>query len=332
MSDQSIEAKRLLELIGGYKITAVILTAMRLNLFEIIGKESYRAAEIAAKGNYQARALEIILDFLVRLELLKKDNGRYFNLPKAEQYLFKDSPYGLFAIFEYEELLNSALLTAGNIGQRVKNGLEYQPDLASVTDYFSKYMRAMEQAGRLNAMPLARAARLYGKQRILDLGGGPGVFSASLYRLNPQLEITLFELPEVIHKAEAYFQSQNFGAKITTVAGDFTKDDIGAGYDVVILSNILHHYSDEANLKLLKKIFTALNDSGMLLIHDFFLNEDKTGPAESVLFTIDWLTYGGIFNQSRLEARELLRKASFGAVSVIEAPKLPTTLIKASKK
>jgi SAM-dependent methyltransferase len=319
-----------LELIGSYKTTNVILAAVELDLFAEIGNKKMTAKELARQMKTDHKATGILLNFLCRCHMILKEGDRYSNIPRAGKFLSRDSMFSFYPIFKFEQLLKENLITPRNIVERIKHGRDSCVDPAEVPGFFEVYMDAMARAGLLNAAPIVRYARLRDGKKLLDLGGGPGTFHLSLLRLLPAMKIVLYELPEVAEKAKEIIAKEEIGSKnIEITAGDFTRDDLGSGYDYVLMSNVLHFLTDNQTAALLKKVRASINEKGELLIHDFFLDEEKTGPAAAVQFTIDWLTYGSFFNKSAAEISGLLLQSGFKETEYTELPNLPTGLIKA---
>jgi ubiquinone/menaquinone biosynthesis C-methylase UbiE len=124
---------------------------------------------------------------------------------------------------------------------------------------------------------------------MLDLGGGSGDYAMAFVRAKEDLRATVFDRPEVIPLTQEYIKQERLADRIDTVAGDFHKDDLGAGYDLVFMSAITHIYSERQNKALFKKAFNALNLGGRLIIKDVIMDEDRTSPMSGALFALNML-------------------------------------------
>ena len=126
--------KELLELIGSYKITNVILAAMELNLFAEMGDKKMTAAELAQQMKTDQEGTEILLNFLCRHQVILKKGNQYANIPGARKFLDRDSESGFLPIFKFEHLLKEKLITPHNIVERVKHGHDSGVDPASAAE------------------------------------------------------------------------------------------------------------------------------------------------------------------------------------------------------
>ena len=162
---------------------------------------------------------------------------------------------------------------------------------------------------------MLKALNLRGVKRALDLGGGPGTYGIELAKRG--IEVILFDLPNTVGIAREMIQKA--GVKnIAFRGGDFHFDDIGNGYDLVLMSQVLHSHSALANLALLGKVFDALAPKGTIAIHEFALAEDRASPIAGALFSVNMLvnTEEGR-SYSPKEMTGWLMKAGFGRIKKI---------------
>jgi SAM-dependent methyltransferase len=165
-----------------------------------------------------------------------------------------------------------------------------------------------------NAMGMAphlvKTIELSGKKHLLDLGGGPGTYAIHFCKYNPGLRATVFDLPATRPFAEktiARFKQQGV---VDFQDGDFLNDAIKGTYDVTWLSHILHGDSPEDCEKIIQKAVSVLEPGGMILIHDFILDNTKISPLFAALFSLNMLlgTEGGQA-YSEMEIMAMLEKA-----------------------
>jgi 2-polyprenyl-3-methyl-5-hydroxy-6-metoxy-1,4-benzoquinol methylase len=164
----------------------------------------------------------------------------------------------------------------------------------------------------LRAKGAISAIDLAGVKRALDLGGGPGTYSMELAR--KKIDVTLFDLPEAIAIAKEII-SEHGVENINFAAGDFHVDDIGSGFDLVFISQIVHSLSAEEAQALIGKARDALGPKGRIVIHEFLLEKDRAHPVPGALFSVNMLvnTVAGR-SYTIQELRAWLAKAGFKAV------------------
>ncbi len=126
--------------------------------------------------------------------------------------------------------------------------------------------------------------------RVIDVGGGHGAYSIALARRYPNLEAVVFDLPPAVEVAEELIARARLGGRVRTRAGDFKVDSLGtAEFDLALLFGVLVA-EDEAEIRrLLGKTFSALKPGGTVAVREFFLEEDRTGPLDAVLFDLHML-------------------------------------------
>ncbi len=175
-----------------------------------------------------------------------------------------------------------------------------------------KFTHAMHGVSIGPAMQLPRVYDFSKHSRMIDIGGGSGVYAIQVVKANPQMMATVLDLEAVCQVAEEYIKSYGLEDKVKAKPFDFFKEDIPKGYDVAFLSLILHDYSEEKGIDLLKKIYNSLADDGVVVISEWLLNDEKTGPAASALMGLNMIieTYGGK-NYSYAEIVDMLKQAGF---------------------
>jgi hypothetical protein len=136
---------------------------------------------------------------------------------------------------------------------------------------------------------IAELVDLSQRRHLLDLGGGPGTFAIFFCLKNPALEATVYDLPSTRVFAEKTIERFGLGARITFQAGNYLEDTIPGRYDVAWLSQILHSEGTAECERIISKAVAALDPGGMLLVHEFVLNDARDGPLFPALFSLNML-------------------------------------------
>jgi predicted O-methyltransferase YrrM len=175
------------------------------------------------------------------------------------------------------------------------------------------FIAAMHNNARLRAAQLAQAVA--GAGRMLDVGGGSGAYAIAFAQANPQLRVEVFDQLAVLAIAERHIREAGLAERVSTRVGDLRTDEFGGGYDLVLISAICHMLGTEENRNLLARAYRALVQGGRVVIQDFLLRADKTGPRSGALFSLNMLvnTQGGA-SYSEEEYTAWLREAGFGEV------------------
>jgi ubiquinone/menaquinone biosynthesis C-methylase UbiE/DNA-binding transcriptional ArsR family regulator len=262
----------------GFMSSRVILTANNLGLFGNLKKAS-SSTEIARKLKIDPRAAEILLDALTGIGLVcKSRDGRYRNASISNRYLVKGTPLYQGDIIKHASTMwqnFSALDEVVRTGRPARRGFEHE-----------SFIMGMHNLAMLRTESLIKAVELKSVKTMLDLGGGPGTNAIAVAKKG--VKATVFDLPETIKIARKVTHRE--GVKgIRFIVGDFHVDSIGSGYDLILLSQIFHAFSAEENIALLHKCKKAINSGGRVVVQEFPINDMRTAPPRSALFSVNML-------------------------------------------
>jgi len=270
---------QLIQLALGYWRSQVLFTANELGIFNILNDGEMTSKEIAQECKGSVDYIERLLNACVAIALLKKQNGCFQNSSLAKTFLVEGRPQYMgnwirlmSTWYRPWECLPKAIRT----GKPVEDPLEH---LGKSSDYTRHFILAMHDYAMGPGKEMVNHLDLTGRRRLLDLGGGPGTYSVLLAQKNPELEPVVFDLPPVVEIAKEVICNYGLSDRVIVREGDYRVDDLGNGYDVVLLSNMLHQEDPDACKLILRKAYDALVAGGMLIVQAMFLNVEKDGPA-----------------------------------------------------
>lgn len=277
----------LLGVSSGYWRGCAVQAGVRLRIFTILGDAEFDAAEVARRAGSESRATGLLLDALTAMGLLHKTAGHYGNSEFSSKFLVADSPeYMGYIILHHHHILDgwAQLDQAVTTGQKVaRRG--YGAEVERENFLMGMYNMAMKIAPQM-----AEKFPLSGRSRLLDLGGGPGTYSIHFCRANPQLQAVILDRPTTEPFARKTVAKFILSERIDFIGGDFNHDPIiGGPYDVAWLSQILHSNSFDECQACVAKTVAAMEPGGLILVHDFILNDDKDGPEFPALFALNML-------------------------------------------
>ena len=284
---------RLLELSGAYWQTCALHAAVKLDLFTALGRSFMSPGRIAAALETDERAVRMLVNALTAMGLLHRDKDRYGNSEESSRFLDKASPtYQGHIILHHRQLMPSwtRLDEAVRTGGPVRERLSLQD--AETREHFlmGMFNLAMGLAPRVTA-----ALDLQGRRRLLDLGGGPGTYALHFCRRHPALTAVVFDLPETRPFAEKIIGRFELADRVVFEPGNYRDTPLPGVFDVIWISHILHAENADTCRELIGKAAAALVSGGLMVIHDFFLNEAMDGPLFPTLFALNMLlgTEGG---------------------------------------
>jgi len=308
--DNLDQAAALLEINWQFRSSRALMAAHQLGFFEALAKP-LQAAQVALKCGTDPRMTEKLLIVCCALGVLKRDGERFSLTKLGSDVLLHDSPRYIGGTIDHNEILWWATTGLPEVVRTGKRDAAPQPPDHFKQHLFDNWIWAMHGiASNGPAQWMARQLDLSGRKLLLDVAGGPGTYSIALCQRFPQLKAVVWDLPETLVIARQVIDRFGMSKRIKVQAGDWSKDEFGSGYDCLLMSNILHGPGSHADIRL-KQAGKALKRGGLLIVHDFLLNNDKSGPLPASLFNL-WL---GTYTVSEMIA--VIRKAGFNDVSLI---------------
>ncbi|MHB8381530.1 MAG: methyltransferase [Candidatus Binataceae bacterium] len=293
MSEVKLDTVRLQNLAYGYRQSATLLAVIELDLFSKISAGARTVAEIAGAVDIAPVNAERLLTACAALGLLTIEGGEYSNAPDVEHFLVKGS----------RSYAGPWLRTMGRSDYSAWNQLASHLRSKASARILGTYENfTVEDARTLHAATFSigmGAGRRFASQcdlskrkLILDLGGGSGCYCIAAAQKYPRISGIVFDLPSVALVAREYIAENGFSDRITAQAGDFTKDPLPSGADVVILASNLPQYSPEIIRRLVARAFEALMPGGEMHVIGEMLTNDKTGPLGPALWGLNEALYG----------------------------------------
>ncbi len=295
----------------------VLFAANDANVFAYL-EESASAEDVAEKLGWTTRTTRMLLDGLVALKLVTKSNGRYRNAEIASTCLVPGRPHYQGHIVKHNA--NSAALwphlrEALQTGRPVRSAGERE----RTPEELRAFILGMSDIGKMSAREMLEKINISPYTHMLDVGGGPGTYSVTFLQANPRMRATIFDRPDVVAIAREQVETAGLTNRISFREGDLTTDVLGEGYDLILVSNIIHSFGPEANRTLVVKCFDALEPGGTLIIKDFLTDNDRSGPAFSLLFALRMLVATGEGDTYSFEEVESWTNAAgFGPGTVVD--------------
>jgi len=321
MDTQAWSPDRLLKVSGYYWKSCVLHAAIKLGIFTVIDSEELTGADIAQRLNVKERGVVMLLNALAAMDLLVKKSDRYYNTPSSTSFLSKNSPeYMGHIIMHHHHLalswskLDEAVRTGGPI--RIRSS-------GSDEEGRESFLMGMFNIAMNLAPRLVNTIEISDRRHLLDLGGGPGTYAIHFCLNNPRLRATVYDLPATRPYARKAIERFSLTDRIDFMSGDYLKEDIPGSYDVAWLSQILHAEGPEDCQRIIGKAASVLEPGGLLLIHEFILDNTMDGPLQPALFSLNMLI-GTANGRSYSEAGIMEMLAGAGAKEIQRiAPQFP---------
>jgi SAM-dependent methyltransferase len=278
----------LLQLSGGYWSVCALHAAVKLDVFTPLTDRAITAGELAELMKIDPRGLAMLLNVLVALELLEKRGDTYTVTRFAAEFLSRISPQYLGHIILHHHNL---MASWSRLDEAVRSG---SPDRERIALANDGEVRENFEMGMFNlamqvAPQVASRIDLYGRRRLLDLGGGPGTYAVHFCLNNPDISAVVYDLPSTRPFAEKTIARFGLADRIAFAAGDFMTGVVEGGFDVAWLSHILHGVASPSCAVILEKAVAALDTGGLILVQEFILDDSKYAPLFPALFSLNML-------------------------------------------
>ena len=327
---------RIFDAMRGFQHTEALVAAVELGLFTAIAKGATTAAVLAAAcGGASERGIRILADFLTIDGFLTKSEGGAYGLTEDSAFfLVEGSPayFGKAVPFLTHETQRNGFRKLTEAVRRGGTALEGEGSVEDNhpvwVDFAKGMMPMMMPAAQMIAGLLGSTAN-----KVLDIAAGHGLFGIVIAQQNPQAKIYALDWPKVLDVAGQHAEMFGVGSRHHKIPGNaFEVDYGGTDYDAVLLTNFLHHFDAETNVRLLKRVHAALKPGGKAVILEFVPNDDRVTPPDAAMFALTMLTQtraGDAFTFKELAG--MCEAAGLGAATAYPVGITPQTIVIAQK-
>ena len=275
---------------NAHQRTEALKTAIELEVFTAIAEGNTTAADIAKRCQASEKGIRILCDYLTIMEMLTKQGKNYGLTLDSSVFLDKRSPAYLGGAVEF---LGDPILTGGAkyMTDAVRKGGTAMPDEGTIAPDNPVWVTFAWAMAALMNMPSQVLAKLVDpdadrKLKILDIAAGHGLFGIAFPKNNPQAEVTALDWKAVLEVARDNAQKAGVADRHSTIEGSAFDVDYGTGYDLVLLTNFLHHFDPPTCEIILRKVHAALAVGGRAVTLEFIPNEDRVTPPDSAGFSM----------------------------------------------
>ena len=302
---------------GVYGSALLSVAVAELGFFSRLAEKPMNPLGICASLHIAERPVDVMLTLFSAMSLVHLVHGKYRVTKLAREFLVAKSPFflGPYIASIADRPDCQDLLTVLRSGKPIGlPGVSARAPWASAMrseSFAENFTRMMHCRGLFYGPALAKQLQLSRHRRLLDIGGGSGVYACSVLTKHPSVTASVFEKPPVDEIARRYISKLGFAKRVDVISGDMFADPLPAGYDVHLFSNVLHDWPAGTVKELLRKSFSALPRDGMIAIHDSHINRNKSGPLAVAAYSVLLMasTEGKCYSISEIE--KFLRNAGF---------------------
>jgi SAM-dependent methyltransferase len=322
---EPLDIGRIFQAFTAYQVSGALKGALELDLFSAIAAGDTTAAALAARTGASARGVRMLADFLVTQGMLHKNGDGYALAPIAAAFLDRRSPGYVGSAIQF--LASPHLVQAfADVAAAVRRGGTAIPDegaLAPEHPMWVQFARAMAPIARMAAGLMANLldAAHAPPWKILDVAAGHGLFGIALAGANPRAEVVALDWENVLAVARENADAAGVADRFRTIAGSAFTADYGDGYDLVLLTNFLHHFDPPTCEALLRKVHAALKPGGRAVTLEMMPDQNRVTPPEPAAFSLIMLvTTSGGDAYTFPEVERMCRNAGFAASELHDLP------------
>lgn len=320
------------ETVNSYQRPAALKAALELDVFTAINEGKHTSQELSARCQTSERGMRILCDYLVIIGFLTKEDGRYSLTTDSAVFLNRQSPAYMGGTLEF---LLSPMLVSGfdDLAATVRKGGTTIPEggtIAPENPVWVKFARAMAPMIAIPAQLMAKLVSTDGerKSKVLDIAAGHGLFGIAFAQQNPQASVVALDWPSVLEVAKENARNAGVSERYSTIEGSAFEVDYGSGYDIVLLTNFLHHFDPPTCETLLRKVHASLAEGGRAVTLEFVPNEDRISPRIPASFSMMMLgstPSGDAYTFPELE--RMFKNAGFTHSEIHQPPASPQQVI-----
>ena len=326
------DPQRIWQIMTGFQHSAAFKTAVEVELFTKIAEGNKTPTTLGPACGAADRGVRILADSLTVIGLLNKENGEYSLNDVSSAFLDKNSPMYLGSVVEFImspqqrrgfDDLTSAVRDGGS---SITGDASMDPN----SEMWVTFAKAMAPMMMPSAQMIAANVGFEPdrKFKVLDIAAGHGMFGITLAKAFPQAEIYALDWENVLTVATENAQKFGVADRHHLIPGSAFDTEFGDGYDVVLVTNFLHHFDVETCTNFMRKVRASLADGGKAMTLEFVPNDDRVSPPSEALFSLVMLAAtpaGDAYTFAEL--KQLLEEAGFSRNEHIPLTPMPQHLI-----
>ena len=330
------EGKKIYDLVAGFVYSQILLAFVELSLIDFFISGWKNIDEVSKFTGLSNNKCLLLCNAATSIGLLKKRKDSTFKLTRLGAAIKGvkglDKMILHHKIF-YRDLMDPVKLLNENFDTELRNFWKYVPSTKKITKEEAKnFSELMGVSQYIVAEETLNLVKLKGFQKLLDVGGGNGTFILEVKKLYPDLTLGVFDLPSVIEETKIKISHLNDVSRINLIAGDFIKDGLPDGYDIIFLNRVLYDHNDTVVEIILSKIYDALTPKGQLVISEPMAGNHHPTRAGDAYFGFYTMAMTSGKPRNKEEHFKFLRKKGIRQLKFVSSPNDFVTSVIVAKK
>ncbi len=277
---------------GIYAVDLLITAIVQLDFFTWLSKNPADKSTVCGTLEITERPTDVMLTFFTALGLVRSEQGIFRVTELAREHLVHGAPWYLgpyYASLKDRPVchdLLSVLRTGKPANWGSSKGAQEWTKAMETVEFATQFTAAMDCRGAYLGQALAKRLDCRHHSRLLDIAGGSGIYACAIVAEHTHLQATVLDKPPVDGVARQLIAHRGFADRISVVAGDIFSEPLPAGYDLHLISNVLHDWDTPKVKEIIAASARALPPGGLMVIHDAHLNADKSGPLPVAEYSV----------------------------------------------
>jgi SAM-dependent methyltransferase len=294
MTNALTDVRQISQIAYGFMLSKALFSALNLELFGHIAGGATTVGALSRQTGVSETSLWTLISALLSVGLLTRDGDEIVNSPAAQRYLVPGAPayFGDYYRFQIDRQIYPQMidLDAGLSADEAAMRHRSMGDWLAADEDADDFSRAQHAGSKGPAMMMNAALDLSGAESLLDVAGGTGAYAMEFCDSYPGMTATIIDFPSVIKVAERFVDEAGMTNRVALVSGDARTTDWPGDQDVVLMSYLLSAVGGGDIAPLLNKARAALKPGGKLILHDFMLADDRSGPVSAAGFFLSYLS------------------------------------------
>ena len=323
------EGAAIFDLMQGFVQSQMLMALVELRVLHLLADGPATAESLARRLDVPVARMAILLQAGAAMQLLRRKRDRFALARRGAAFL---AVPGLAEMVRHHDVLYRDLSdpVAFIKGQTDPELARFWPYVFGATgpmdpEVTARYSHLMAESQRMVADAALAQLSLKGVRKLLDVGGGTGMFLRAVRARYPAISLALFDLPDVVAQAA-------LPADVARHGGSFRADPLPEGADAISLVRVLYDHSDDTVRALLAKVHAALPSGGRLLVIEPMSGGAKPDPQTDVYFSVYTLAMQTGRTRSAAEITDLLKQAGFTDSKIYSADKPFVTCVLEARK
>lgn len=297
-----MDGAKLFEMASGFKLARALQAATSRGLFEALAGGPSSVESAKRRLGWHDATFDGVLSVLVPAEILSMDQGELSLPQNLRPYLLQQGQRSIVHAIRW-------------MSYQYERFVPLVPDTPA--DITPTWISCLHELGELNnyAAVVASSLPLSDSRKVLDMGGGSGVYAAAICQRFENCRVSVFDRPHVAALTRQFLQASPYRDRLEVIQGDFLVDELPQDLDAVFASNIFHGREPETLSKLCVKVHSALRPGGQLVVHGQHVSQDFRHSMDAGLLNLTMGLNGGGRSYSVNEIRELLKSTGFTNIS-----------------